>query len=189
MCLFNYVTHLFSYLFVLCTNLAFALLCYCFFGAETADDVTKNLPNNSSWVIVIKSLLIVELLFSYGVIMMPVTETLVDSKFLANMRRGTWKFSLTSSALRTCVALVTLVVAEIFGSRFALVMSFIGGISPNALGFITPSLFYLIIMRKKYGFLTFMFNCFIMIIGVVGMVWNTYAVIDELIKQIKQGTF
>ncbi len=179
----------FSYGFVLVTNLTFALLCYCFFGEEVADDVTKNLPISSTWVIVIKSLLIVELLFSYGVIMMPVTLELVDSKILSGFERNTWKFSLSSTGLRTCVALITLAVAEIFGNRFALVMSFIGGISPNALGFIMPSLFYLIIMRRKYNFIVFMLNSFIISIGAIGMIWNTYTVITELITQIKSGTF
>ncbi|KAL0481968.1 solute carrier family 36 [Acrasis kona] len=179
----------FSYFFVAATNLIFAVLCFCFFGVGIEDDVTKNLPNDSYWVYAIKSLLCVELIFSYGVIMMPVTEAVVEKKILKDSNRSTWRYVILSAAFRTCVALVTLVVAEIFGGRFALVMSFIGGISPNALGFITPSLFYLIIMKGKYGWPTLVFNIMIMILGFVGMIWNSVLVIEELVTQIKNGTF
>jgi proton-coupled amino acid transporter len=182
----------FGFTFIALMNLAFAVLCFCFFGTAIADDVTKNLPLDSVWVIVIKALLIAELLLTYGVVLMPISELVVDQKVLNKVSRSDWngwKFSLLGTLSRSVLVFITLVVGEIFGSRFALVMSFIGGVSPNALGFITPSLFYLIIMRRRYGFIQFMFNCLIIIIGVVGMVWNSALVIEQLIDQIRNGEF
>jgi proton-coupled amino acid transporter len=181
-----------GFIFIALVNMFFAILCFSFFGVEVQDDVTKNLPENSAWVLVIKSLLCAELALTYGVVLMPISELVVDQKILSKVSPTAWNgwfFSLLGTGARSILVLITLVVAEIFGSRFALVMSFIGGVSPNALGFICPSLFYLIIMRRKYGFIPFMINCLIILVGFTAMFWNSYTVIQELVTQIQNGTF
>jgi proton-coupled amino acid transporter len=181
-----------GFMFIAIMNLAFAVLCFCFFGIEVADDVTKNLPADSAWVFVIKALLCAELVLTYGVVLMPISELVIDQKVLKKVSTtdwNGWKFSALGTIGRSVLVLITLIIGEIFGSRFALVMSFIGGISPNALGFIMPSLFYLILMRKKYGYLVFLINCVIILIGVVGMIWNSTLVVQQLLEQIKNGEF
>ncbi|KAL0491547.1 solute carrier family 36 [Acrasis kona] len=173
-------------------NLAFGILCLSFFGTGVSDDVTKDLPDKSAWVITIKSLLCAELILTYGVVLMPISELVIDQKVLKYVNKARWSgwfFTFCGSGLRTGLVFITLIIAEIFGSRFALVMSFIGGVSPNALGFIMPSLIYLILMRRKYGYLTFITNCFIIVIGFGGMAWNTYEVVNQLIDSIHSGKF
>ncbi|KAL9655641.1 hypothetical protein ABK040_002304 [Willaertia magna] len=157
-----------SFLFVTVVNLAFGLLVFSFFPYNIKEVATNNLPQQSVFVYIIQSFLFAEVAFTYTVVLLPVSES-IDLKVLSHLTKrlnkipslqksSSWITIGLSCIARTLIVILTVGVAEIFGDNFGVVMSFIGAISPNALAFLLPPLFYLIIMRKTISLPTFILN-------------------------------
>lgn len=169
----------FGFVFIVIINLSFALLVLMFFGTGIEANAMNNLPGGTVWVYIIKGFLVAEVVFTYAVVLMPVSEAF-DEKVIYKLKNRYWAFIVSGSVIRTLLVLFTVGVAAIFGNNFGVAMSFIGGLGPNLLGFGLPSLFYLIIMRRHYGFITFMFNCFIIVFGLFALMYNTYMTYVDL---------
>ncbi|KAF0983942.1 hypothetical protein FDP41_007857 [Naegleria fowleri] len=181
-----------SFIFIVIINLAFGLLVFEFFPYNIKQSATANLPQDSIFVYIIQSCLCLELILTYTVVLMPVGEIfdekvlqkLLDKikRFVTSTRLSSVLYYLTSGIFRSIIVLVTVGLAEIFGDKFGIVMSFIGALSPNPLAFVLPPLFYLIIMRKTISLFTFILNVFIMVFGVLTMAWNTYSSIMAIVN-------
>jgi amino acid permease len=167
-----------AFIFVTLMNLIFAVLTFMFFGNSIEDNAAKNLPNNV-FVYIVKGTLCAELLLTFAIVMMPVSETF-DEQVLHSQKKHKWRFLILSTVIRSLLVLLIIGIAEAFGNKFGIVMGFIGGISPNALGFIIPPLFFLRIMRRHVGWLEFVFNCTIIVFGVLAMITSTWVVIQQL---------
>ncbi|EFC49532.1 amino acid transport protein [Naegleria gruberi] len=188
-----YTTLNFSFIFVVIVNLTFGLLVFEFFPYNIEQSATENLPQNSIFVYIIQSCLCLEVILTYTVVLMPVGE-LFDEKilqklleklkrFVKNQKFSKFLYFLLSVLFRSLIVVITVGLAEVFGDRFGVVMSFIGALSPNPLAFVLPPLFYLIIMRKTISLPTFILNAFIIVFGVLTMVWNTYSSIMSIINE------
>jgi len=160
-------------------------LVFTFFPYNIDQSATANLPQKSIFVYVIQSCLCLELILTYTVVLMPIGEVFdekVLQKVLEKLKQWMKSWNKLSSAMyfilsaifRSLIVLVTVGMAEVFGDRFGVVMSFVGALSPNPLAFVLPPLFYLIIMRKTISLPTFIINSFIIVFGILTMVWNTY---------------
>jgi len=145
-------------------NLGFAVMGFLFFGNSIEDNAAKNLPNNV-FVYIVKGTLCAELVLTFAIVLMPVSETFDEQVLHKYKTESKLKFYAFSTVIRSLLVVVVVGVALIFGNKFGIVMGFIGGISPNILGFILPPLFYLIIMRRKIGIIEWLFNCFIIVFG------------------------
>ncbi|KAG2393458.1 hypothetical protein C9374_006989 [Naegleria lovaniensis] len=181
-----------SFIFIVIINLAFGLLVFEFFPYNIQQSATANLPQDSIFVYIIQSCLCLELILTYTVVLMPVGEIfdekvlqkLLDKikRFVTSTRLSSVLYYLTSGIFRSIIVLLTVGLAEIFGDKFGIVMSFIGALSPNPLAFVLPPLFYLIIMRKTISLFTFILNVFIMVFGILTMAWNTYSSVMAILN-------
>jgi len=162
-----------GFLAVAIVNITFAVLVYMFFGDDIKDNATRNLPNNSFFIYLVKSCLGLELLLTFAIVLMPASE-LLEQKITKE------KFLLKTTILRTMLVLLAFGIAEIFAGYFGLIMSFIGAVSPNVLGFILPSVFYLRLMWKEIHIAVKIMNILIIIFGVFALVICVKVSIDSL---------
>jgi len=107
--------------------------------------------------------------------MMPVSE-LLEQKIIHSKE----KFLLKAIILRTTLVLVAFGIAEIFAGYFGLIMSFIGAVSPNTLGFVLPSIFYLKLMWRELNIGIKILNILIVVFGIFALIVCVKVSIDTL---------
>uniref|UniRef100_A0A7S1KM07 Amino acid transporter transmembrane domain-containing protein n=1 Tax=Percolomonas cosmopolitus TaxID=63605 RepID=A0A7S1KM07_9EUKA len=157
-------------------NLVFATMAFLFWGDSIEGNATNNLP--TSWFLsVVRVTLVMELVLTYGLVLMPVVVD-IDSQILYPIKkRSRVAFYSLSTLMRTFCVLLTGGFAVIFANKFSYVVAFVGAICPNLVGWTLPSLFYLCLMRHRMNIVTFLWNEFVVIFGIFTMCACVYITI------------
>lgn len=151
--------------------------CYLLFGANTQDNIIKNL-NTGTILQVVRVLLCIDLLFTIPMLLGAARE-IIEETIMA----GSWaQRHETFTRNMTRITMLLIVLAGTYGvvmgdsnNAFGNVVTLVGGICCFALGFIVPPMLHLANHGwLRAGVVSFTLHILLTLVGIVGLAASTY---------------
>ena len=149
----------------------FGLCGYLAFGKFTNEIITSNI-NYGAVPSKVKLFLSVSLLFTYPVMMFPVS-LIIDRRL-----KLTDKFGVTNILIRCCLVTLTGFIVILI-PQFSTLMELVGATLCTLLNFIFPGLFYICIIGRKNGILSIIKSIGLIAFGTAGMYVGTLDVLEH----------
>ncbi|KAH7515951.1 hypothetical protein FEM48_Zijuj10G0082800 [Ziziphus jujuba var. spinosa] len=154
-----------------------ATIGYLMFGEFLKDQITLNLPLRNVNIKIAISIIIINLLTKFALILSPISST-IEAKFIPPNNR------LLSIFVRTLLMISTVVVALAF-SYFGYLMAFIGAILSVTVALLLPCVCYLKINEVAWAFeFEFMAVIGILVSGILIGIAGTYISIKHIIAHL-----
>lgn len=203
-----------SMLFIGFLYLGFGVICYWFFGEETNDVITLNLPDNAL-VTIVKVCLCLEILGSFAIQLFPVWDIIEPFFFVLPFfvmkshndaenseqlsapgegRRGMSNKILQHVSSREfwarnifrAIVVMTIIMVAIFIPFFGAATNLVGSFSNSIAGFILPPLLYMQIFRKDLRWWEWGVNIMVVCAGVLVSVYCTASTLVDIYYKILQ---
>lgn len=169
---------------IIVLNLALPAVCYLLWGSTVQPIVVSNLPNTAWYGIVARVALIVDLFFTFLVVIVPSRDIIEASIFglrIFDINRG-GRFQpsfLWNILIRTLLVAIVVGFAEAVGS-FSSMMGIVSGLALSFMAFILPSVMRFHLGWKKdaeYRWWLVVIDFLLFLFGTVAMVTTTYMAI------------
>eukprot|EP00164_Ancoracysta_twista_P000679 GFYU01000899.1.p2 GENE.GFYU01000899.1~~GFYU01000899.1.p2 ORF type:complete len:189 (+),score=47.72 GFYU01000899.1:990-1556(+) len=175
-----------SYGFVTVTNIGFGLLGYLMWGRDVEDLVVSNLAAGAV-VIVVKVCLILDLLFTFPVMLAAARET-VERMFVLETVPVSWGTQVDNvigtegkrNVLRTLLVLLIGVLALSI-PNFSAVVNLVSGLALSVVGIVLPPILHTLIFKKALSKAQIGLNVVVTMLGLTACVTTTMQGVQALL--------